>query len=165
MVRVGMLTLQELSLKQDLASVEQAVNIQFLGDWEEQVREYLLDLQVGVASLNDVPQSSNDEQEIFEIKRQVVTTLVRRITIDRNRELHVEIGLNLLKILDYDTPNGFEGKDKAQIKTAGIHLRNLDLTAPVDLLNLGDDISKRFEGQNQDQIKTTGIYPGWRDDS
>lgn len=82
---------------------------------------YLADLQVGIASLNDDPQSPEDEQEIFELKRQTVTTLVKRVTIDRNRELHVEIGLNLLRILNDDTPRRFEGKNKGQIKTVGIY--------------------------------------------
>ena len=95
--QLGALTLQELSLKRDIEWVEQAANIQLVGSWEERVKEYLEDLQVGITSLNDEPESPEDQQEIFEIKRQIVTTLVRRITIDCNRELHVAIGLNLLK--------------------------------------------------------------------
>jgi hypothetical protein len=118
--QLGALTLQEVSLKRDLASIEQSINIHLSGDWEEQVREYLADLQVAIASLNDPPQVPEDRQEIFELKRHIVTTLGSRITIDRNRELHVEIRLNLLKILNDDTPNGSERKNKGQIKTAGI---------------------------------------------
>ena len=51
------------------------MNIQLLDDWEEIVREYLADLQVGIASLDWDPQSAEDEQEIFELKRQTVATL------------------------------------------------------------------------------------------
>ena len=119
--QIGMLNAQELSLKHDLASVSQGINIQLFDDWEEHVREYLADLQVGIDSFNSHPQSAEDEQEIFEIKRQIVTTLVRRVTIDRNRELHVEISLDLLRILSDGIPNRFEGTNKGQIKTAGIH--------------------------------------------
>jgi len=61
-----MLNLQELSLKRDFASAEQAVDIQLIGDWEEQVKEYLADLRVGIASLNADPQDPEDQQEIFE---------------------------------------------------------------------------------------------------
>jgi hypothetical protein len=93
---------------------------QLFDNWEEQVREYLADLQVGIDSLNTDPQAPEDEQEIYELKRQTVTTLVRRVTIDRNRELHVEISLDLLKILTDGTPKRFEGKNKGQIKTSGL---------------------------------------------
>ena len=119
--QLSALTLQELSLKQGLASVEQAVNIQLLEDWEDRVREYLADLQVGIASLNYDPQGAEDEQEIFEIKRQTVTTLVRRVTIDRYRELHVEIGLDILRIVNEETLRGLEGKNQGEIKPAGLH--------------------------------------------
>lgn len=71
--------------------------------------------------MNSDPQSPEDQQQIFELKRQTVTTLVRRITIDRNRELHIEIGLNLLKLLNDDIPQRFEGKNKGEIKPAGIY--------------------------------------------
>jgi hypothetical protein len=118
-----------------------------------------------LASLNDDIPCPEDQQEIFEIKRQTVTTLVRRVTIDRNRELHVEIGLNLLKVLNYDSSNRFEGTNQDQIKTIGVHPHKLDLIAPVDLLNLDDDTPSRFEGKNKGQVKTAGIYSGWRDHS
>jgi len=55
------------------------------------------------------------------IKRQIVTTFVRRVTMGCNRELNVEMSLNLLNLFDDDTPNGFEGKNKGQIKTTGIY--------------------------------------------
>ena len=60
-------------------------------------------------------------KESFALKRRTEITLVRRVTIDRNRELHVEISLNLLKILDDDIPRRFEGKNKGEIKPAGIY--------------------------------------------
>jgi hypothetical protein len=114
------LTLQKLSLKREYANIEQAINIDALGDWEAKVREYIADLQAGLESLNSFPQNDRDRQEIFEIKRQTVNTLVRRVTIDRDRELHVEISINLLNLINYDAPEGFEAKNNSQIKTAGI---------------------------------------------
>ena len=63
--QLGALTLQELSLKREFASIEQAVNIHLLGDWEMQVIEYLPDLQMGLDSLNAAPQSEEERQEIL----------------------------------------------------------------------------------------------------
>ena len=119
--QLGALDLQELSLKQDLATVMQQAQIHISDDWEEQVRDYLADLQVGVASLEFDARGPEDAQEIFEIKRQTVTTLVRQVTIDRNRELHVEIGLDLSKIFSDVDSIRFERKNKGEIKTIGIH--------------------------------------------
>jgi hypothetical protein len=97
--QLGAMNFQELGLKRDLSSIEQAVNINSLGDWETEVREYLADLRAGLESLNAEPESEEERKEIFEIKRQAVTALVSRITIDRNRGLQVEISLNLLALL------------------------------------------------------------------
>ena len=108
-------------MKRDLASIKQSINIHLLEDWEERVGEYLADLQIGIDSLNAAPQSPEEQQEIFELKRQIVTTFVSRVTIDRNRELHVEIKLNLLKILNDGTPEGSEGNNKDQIKPAWVY--------------------------------------------
>ena len=118
--QLGAMTLQELSLKRDLASVRQAVNIHLLGDWEAKVKEYLADLRAGLESLNAIPQNDEEGQEIFALKKQTVNTLVRRVTIDCNRELFVEIGINLLNLLNDDSPIGFEGPNQDQIKTTGI---------------------------------------------
>ena len=53
-------------------------------------------------SLDFEARSPEDAQEIFEIKRRTVTTLVRKVTIDRSRKLHVEIGITLHKIFSHD---------------------------------------------------------------
>ncbi|MBC7879582.1 MAG: recombinase family protein [Anaerolineales bacterium] len=103
--QLGVMTLQELNLKRELVSIGQAVNIHLLGDWEANVREYLYDLQIGLESLNVAPQNDEERQEIFTLKKQIVNTLVKRITIDRDRELHVEIGLNLLSLLEEKASN------------------------------------------------------------
>jgi site-specific DNA recombinase len=97
--QLGTMNLQDLSLKRELASIDQAVNIHLLGDWEAKVREYLYDLQAGLESLNAAPQDDEERQEIFLLKKQIVNILVKRITIDRDRELYVEIGLDLLGLL------------------------------------------------------------------
>jgi hypothetical protein len=97
-----------------------------------------------IITQNVIPKNDEERLEIFEFKRQVVNTLVKRVTIDRNRELQVEISLNLLN-LSHDEPppeddsnrRGYprrlEGKHKDKIKTAGIYPNKLDLTASVYL--------------------------------
>ena len=107
------------------------VNIHSLGDWDVKVREYLVDLQEGLDSLNASPKNDEERQEIFAIKKQIISTLVKRVTIDRNRELHVEISLNLLNIINDDAPEGIKGKNKGQIKTVGIYPDRRDDSRPA----------------------------------
>ena len=65
--------------------------------------EYLADLQVVVEELkNAAPQNDEERHNVFLLKRQIVDTLVYKATIDRNREIMVDIRLNLLAILDQD---------------------------------------------------------------
>ena len=168
--QLGAIALQELSLKRAYADIGQAANIYALGDWETRVVEYLADLQAGLDSLNVTPQNDEERLDIFEFKKQTVNTLVKRVTIDRNRELQVEISINLLNLSHDDPPSedefnkrGYprriEGKHKDKIKTAGIHPTKPDL--PV-YLTANHDEQKRFNGENQAKIKPAGIYPGWR---
>jgi site-specific DNA recombinase len=114
--QLGAMSFQELSLKRELITIEYAVNIDLLNDWEAIVRDYLADLQAGLESLNTEPQSEEDAREIFEIKRQTVTTLVKRIEIDSNRDFHVEISLDLLGLLEKQSGGGFQNNH--QIKSS-----------------------------------------------
>ncbi len=135
--QLGALTLQELSLKREFAEIGQAVNISALGDWETRVTEYLADLQAGVDSLNVIPKNDEERLEIFEFKKQAVNTLVKRVTIDRNRELQVVIRINLLNLFNDDPPQN----------------------TPPDTRG---NYPQRLERTNKDKIKTAGIHPGWR---
>ena len=47
-------------------------------------------------------------------KRRIVNTLVKKVTIGDNRELHVEIGSHPLNFFDDDSANGFEGKNNTR---------------------------------------------------
>ena len=49
--RLGALTMQEISLKHELSSSGQAININALNNWEASVNEYLADLQAGIGSI------------------------------------------------------------------------------------------------------------------
>ena len=100
------LTFQEVSLKNELVSLGEAVNISALEDWESKVVEFLADLKTGVDELKTVaPQTLEEQHEVFLVKKRVVDTLVERIQIDRERNLQVQIRLNLLEIIGKDARN------------------------------------------------------------
>ncbi len=106
-----------------------------LGDGESKVEEYFADLQAGIESLNADPQSAEDRQEIFDIKKQIVKTMVKRVTIDRNRELHAKFSLNLLTLGNEETAGTSSENSitRGQNWRVGIYTRKLDLTAPLYL--------------------------------
>jgi hypothetical protein len=63
-----------------------------LENWDENVAEFLVDLKAGVDELKTAaPQTPEEQHEIFLLKKQVVVTLVERIEIDRERNLHAKI--------------------------------------------------------------------------
>lgn len=133
--QLGTIAVQELSLKREYAEIGQAINIYALGDWETNVIEYLADLQAGVDSLNITPKNDEERAEIFEFKKQAVNTLVKRVTIDHNRELSVEIRINLQNLYHNDQHKINDSKSSH---------------------------SKRLNEKNKGKIKTVGIHPGWR---
>ena len=109
------LTFQEVSLKNELSSLGEAVNICALEDWESKVVEFLADLKAGVDELKTVaPQTFEEQHEVFLVKKRAVDTLVERIQINRERNLQVQIRLNLLEII---------GKDAQNETTAAVHFR------------------------------------------
>ena len=101
--QLGAMTMQELSLKHELSSLGQRINLHSLNDWEEKFMEYLADLRIGVEELKNVaPQNDEERHQVFLLKKQMVDTLVHRATIDSNRKIMVDIRLNLLAILDQE---------------------------------------------------------------
>jgi len=97
------LTLQEVSYKRDLSKLGQTININALNNWEAKFEEYLADLQAGVAALKDIaPQDEEERHNSFLLQKKVVDTLVERVTINKDREIKIEIRLDLLAILDQD---------------------------------------------------------------
>lgn len=101
--QLSQLTFQEVTLKRELSSLGEAININALNDWEKTVTEFFADLKAGVDELKTVtPQTTEEQHEVFLLKKRVVDTLVERIEIDRERNLHVQIRLNLLDILRKD---------------------------------------------------------------
>lgn len=105
--KLNQLTFQEVTLRRELASLGEAININALEDWEARVTEFLADLKAGVDELKTVaPQIPEEQHAVFLLKKRIVDTLVERVEIDRERNLHVQIRLNLLDILRKDARNG-----------------------------------------------------------
>src|SRR5690606_40564010 len=59
--QLGAMTMQELSLKHELSSLGQRINLNSLNDWEEKFVEYLADLRLGVEELKNAAPQNNEE--------------------------------------------------------------------------------------------------------
>ncbi|MBT7016571.1 MAG: hypothetical protein HN965_09900, partial [Anaerolineae bacterium] len=87
----------------------------------------LQDIQAGIEALNDAaPQNKEEQQEVFRLKKEIVDTLVEKVTIDQDRTLHVHIRLNLLRILEEDANKGGSNEPAVSIQS--------DETIPVYLI-------------------------------
>ena len=116
--QLATLTLQKISYKRDLSALGQTININALNNWEAKFEEYLADLQAGVEALKGTaPQNEEERYKLFLLKKQVVDTLVQRVTISKDRKINVEIRLDLLKILDQDA--GLENLSPAAYSRRG----------------------------------------------
>lgn len=105
--QLSQLTFQEVTLKQELATLGETININALNNWEENVVEFLADLRAGVEELKiAAPQTPEEQHDVFVLKKRVVDTLVERVDIDIDRNLSVQIRLNLLDILRKDAESG-----------------------------------------------------------
>jgi hypothetical protein len=101
-------------------------HINALNDWELRVTEYLADLRAGVEELrNAAPKNEEERHEVFLLKKRIVDTLVERATIDKNRNVNVQIRLNLLGILDEDS--GKNDPSAVQTRRGGIYTRIFDI--------------------------------------
>lgn len=102
--QLSQLNFHEVTLKQELTALGGRININSLNNWEERMAEFLVDLRVGIKELKEVaPQNAEEQHEQFMLKKQVIDTLVERIEIDKDRNLFVQIRLNLLDILRQDS--------------------------------------------------------------
>jgi len=89
------LTLQELDLKKELASIGSVKRLTELADWERATRKYLDSAAAGLEQINEDPLNP----KYFGLKRDVVTTFVERICIDRDRHMAITFKLDILSIL------------------------------------------------------------------
>mgnify|MGYP002475944514 CR=1 FL=1 len=115
--QLGALTIQELSLKRDLVECGDIVRLAELGGWEDKAREYLADIRAGLDWHNKAaPQSEDERREMFDEKRQIVKTLVKRVSITKDRDLEVTFQLNIMGLIE---PAG----DYCTIRTGGTYIR------------------------------------------
>jgi hypothetical protein len=99
----------------------EVLNLNNLGDWESQIREYFVDLREGIRALNVLPETVEERKEQFTLKRQVVLNLVERVTIDRNRKLKVRIRLDLLKFFRAQSSEIRNNDTCAVLLSADVH--------------------------------------------
>jgi hypothetical protein len=64
------------------------------------VNEYLTDLQAGIEEMSNAAPLLFEERFEYWLKKRIVDTFVKRVTIDKDRELSVEVWLNLLDIIE-----------------------------------------------------------------
>jgi len=122
--QLNSMSMIELELKRELAAIGQVINIELLDQWEAKVKEYLQDIQAGIEALNDAaPQNKEEQQEVFRLKKEIVDTLVEKVTIDQDRTLHVHIRLNLLRILEEDANKGGPNAPAVSIQSGGTYTR------------------------------------------
>ncbi|MFZ2097002.1 MAG: recombinase family protein [Anaerolineales bacterium] len=107
------LTLQEMNLKKEFATYGEVLQLTAHDDWEKVALEYFLDLRVGIESLNKNPESEEEKDEIFQLKRKIIKTLVNRVVIDEHRNLKVEIRVNVLDLLKQAASPNFSEIQKA----------------------------------------------------
>jgi hypothetical protein len=100
-------------LKRRLATLEQEIEIYARLDWEEKVKDYVADLQVGIEGLNKAnPKTPDEKHHIFLLKKQMVDELVAGAMIDGKRDIQVEFRAKIMdlvvnkQILDF--PNNGE---------------------------------------------------------
>ena len=97
--QLSSLSLQELNLKRELKSYTDILELTALDQWEVKANEYLEDLRAGLESLNAPPQTEEERNEVFEIKRKIVQTLISRVEIKKERKLSVTFRLNILALV------------------------------------------------------------------
>jgi site-specific DNA recombinase len=86
-------------LKRRLTALEQEIDTYARSDWEEKVKEYVTDLQVGIIDLNKAILKTPEEQHrIFLLKKQLVDELVAEAVIDGKRDIQVEFRAKIMDL-------------------------------------------------------------------
>lgn len=90
---------KELGVKRRLTTIEQEKDAFTKLDLEEQVKQYVADLQVEMAELIHAnPQTIEERYQVFLLKKRIVETVLREARIDENREIHVKFRTDFLKL-------------------------------------------------------------------
>lgn len=120
--RLNELSLLEVRLKGELASIRNAVDIHMFDDLEIKMKEYIANLQMGIQGLDLDPQQT-EWFETFDLRRKIVQMLVEKVQVHHDSTLTVYIHLDLLGLLN-DKNNSGNGEG-----SVGSHWpnRSLDL--------------------------------------
>lgn len=103
------LTWMEVNLKRELTRLGRSININALENWERKIEEYWADLEAGIDEIkNAAPQTPEEQHQVFLLKKRIINSLVSRVTIDKQRNLKVEIRFNLFDLED-NNPNQDDG--------------------------------------------------------
>ena len=97
--QLGILTVQEVGLRQEMAALSGIVHLAALADWETQARRYIEGLRSSIEWLNAAPQTDEERREQFEMKRQIVKMLVQKVLIRKDKTLRVVFFLDVLTLL------------------------------------------------------------------
>lgn len=122
MIRSGLRLAQEALRPPDLPAAKEIVSIPNLELWEEKTAEFLEDIRIGLNSLKETAALDDQErQEIFNIKRQIVETLVEQINIGAGKKMEIVFRLNILTLLE----QGFRDAESAKICSGTFELTNI----------------------------------------
>ncbi len=127
--QIGALYDKELGLKRKLTAIQQDMNVHAAINLEERVKAHLANLHAAMEELkNAIPETPEERHQIFLLKKRIVDMLLAEATIDENREIHVKVRMDLLKITGHDL-----GSDKkVQLKNTDNQIQELFHVSQVE---------------------------------
>ncbi len=82
---------RQLRVQRRLTAIEQEKKAFTQLDLEEQVKKYVVELQLEMTELIHVnPQTQEERHQAFLLKKRIVDTVLEEARIDENREIHVK---------------------------------------------------------------------------
>jgi uncharacterized coiled-coil DUF342 family protein len=86
-------------LKRRLTALEQELDTYATLDWEEKVKEYVSNLQVGIEELNNaIPKTPEEQHHVFLLKKQLVDELVAEAMLNGKRDIQVEFRAKIMDL-------------------------------------------------------------------
>jgi len=93
---------KELGVQRRLTTIEQAKDDFTQLDLEGQVKKYVAELQLEIATLIHAnPQTSEEKHRVFLLKKQIVDTVLTEARVDENREIHLKFRKDFLNLDSY----------------------------------------------------------------
>jgi site-specific DNA recombinase len=134
--QLGALSMEEAYVKRELTNSNAIYDVASLEDWESTARAYLEDLWLGIVSLTIEPESDEEKQEQFQLKRKTVLGVVDRIEIGKDRNMKIVFKLDVLSLLGVGKNNTSDLQINEQLlhpnRSAGIynHIQSCPLRHP-----------------------------------